>query len=262
MRLERLLERLAAALLEVLAGLLREELADLVAGARRLHEVQPVARRPPLLLRRQHLDELARLQGVVQRDDAAVHLGADAAVADVGVHRVGEVERCRSGRQALDLALRREHVDLVGEQVDPKRLHELLGVARVVLPVHQLRQPRDRSAVLRGGGLVLVQPVGGDAVLGRLVHLVRAHLDLERLALRPDHGRVQGLVHVELGHGHVVLEPPRHRLPQRVDHADRAVAVLDRADDDPHRGQVVDLVELATLLGHLRVDRVEVLGAP
>ena len=42
---------------------------------------------------------------------------------------------------------------------------------------------------------------------------------------------------------------------------DRAVAVLHRADDHAHRGEVVDLVELATLLGHLRVDRVEVLGA-
>ena len=31
--------------------------------------------------------------------------------------------------------------------------------------------------------------------------------------------------------------------------------------DHPHRGQVVDLVELAALLGHLVVDRVEVLRA-
>jgi hypothetical protein len=46
-----------------------------------------------------------------------------------------------------------------------------------------------------------------------------------------------------------------------MDHADRAVAVLDRADDHPHRGQVEDLVELPTLLGHLRVDRIEMLGA-
>ncbi len=33
-------------------------------------------------------------------------------------------------------------------------------------------------------------------------------------------------------------------------------------DDHPHRGEVVDLVELAALLGHLVVDRVEVLRAP
>ena len=93
------------------------------------------------------------------------------------------------------------------------------------------------------------------------MHLARADLDLERPALGPDDRRVQRLVHVELRHRDEVLEATRQRLPQRVDHADGAVAVLDRADDHPHRGQVVDLVELAALLGHLRVDRVEVLGA-
>src|SRR4029077_14174108 len=58
-----------------------------------------------------------------------------------------------------------------------------------------------------------------------------------------------------------VLEAPWKRLPQRVDHADGAVAVLHGVDDHAHRREVVDLVELAALLGHLRVDRVEVLGA-
>jgi hypothetical protein len=100
-----------------------------------------------------------------------------------------------------------------------------------------------------------------DPVLGQVVHLPGADLDLERPALGADHRRVQRLVHVELGHRHEVLEAPRERLPQRVDHADGAVAVLYRPDDDAHRGEVVDLVELAPLLGHLRVDRVEVLGA-
>jgi hypothetical protein len=46
-----------------------------------------------------------------------------------------------------------------------------------------------------------------------------------------------------------------------VDDPDRAVAVLDGVDDHPHRGQVVDLVELAALLAHLRIDGVEVLRA-
>jgi hypothetical protein len=47
-----------------------------------------------------------------------------------------------------------------------------------------------------------------------------------------------------------------------VDDADRAVAVLDRVHDHAHRGEVVDLVELPPLLGHLGVDGVEVLGTP
>ncbi len=119
----------------------------------------------------------------------------------------------------------------------------------------------ERCSALAARLRLLVDPVRGDAELGHLVHLVRADLDLQRPALGPDHGRVQRLVHVELGHRDEVLEAARQRLPQRVDHADRAVAVLDRVDDHAHRGEVVDLVELAALLGHLRVDRVEVLGA-
>ena len=40
-----------------------------------------------------------------QRHQAPVDLGGDAAVADVGVHRVGEVDHGRAARQAQDLAL-------------------------------------------------------------------------------------------------------------------------------------------------------------
>ena len=58
------------------------------------------------------------LQPVGERHDAAVDLGPDAAVADVGVDGVGEIDRRRPGRQALHLALGREDVDLVVEQVD------------------------------------------------------------------------------------------------------------------------------------------------
>ena len=98
------------------------------------------------------------------------------------------------------------------------------------------------------------------------MHLARPHLDLERRPGRPDHGRVQGAVPVELRHRDEVLEPAGHRLPERVDDPERAVAVArslvaGALDDDPHRREVVDLVELAALLGHLVVDRVEVLRA-
>ena len=115
-------------------------------------------------------------------------------------------------------------------------------------------------------GAALVEPVGGDAELGGLVHLPRANLDLERLALGPDHGRVERAVEVELGHCDVVLEAARHRLPEGVHDAEHRVAVaLPLAarvlHDHPHRGEVVDLVELLAALDHLLVDRIEVLGA-
>ncbi len=126
---EGLHERVAPLLLEVLALLAREPVADLVARPRRRDDAHPVARRPALGLRRQDLDDLAGLQRVVQRHDAPVDLRADAAMPDVGVHRVGEVERRRTRRQRLDLAGRREDEDLVVEQVDAQRVEEVAAVA-------------------------------------------------------------------------------------------------------------------------------------
>ena len=171
---QRLLERLAAALLRVLAPFLFEEGADLVAGAAGAHQVQPVARRPALLLGGQDFDDVAGAQLVVQRDDVAVDLGADAAVADVGVDRVGEVERGRAGGEVLDLALRREDEDLVLEQVDLQRLEEL---GRVLVALRPRPAAAARSSSRAGGRLcaaLLVGDVGGDAVLGEIVHLARS----------------------------------------------------------------------------------------
>src|SRR5439155_23648744 len=98
------------------------------------------------------------------------------------------------------------------------------------------------------GRYVLVYPVRSDSVLGRVVHLAGADLDLERPALGPDHGRVKSLVEVEARHRDVVLETSRQWLPERVDDADRAVAIAYGVDDHAHCREVVDLVELAALL--------------
>ena len=242
--------------------------ADLVAGAGRLDEREPVARRAALALGGEDLDDVAGGELVVQRDDLAVDLGADAAVPDVGVDLVREVERGGAGGERLDLALGREDEDLVLDQLVAQLLGELARVVLVALPVEQRLEPLelDVRGVDRGAlaalARLLVAPVRGDAVLRGLVHVAGADLDLERPPLGPDHGRVERLVHVELGHGDHVLEAPRQRLPQRVRMTPTApVAVLHGLDDHPHRREVVDLVELAALAGHLRVDRVEVLGA-
>ena len=59
-----------------------------------------------LLLRTDDLDLVAVLQFGHQRHDAAVDLGADAGVADIGVDRVGEIDRRRAARQRDQPALR------------------------------------------------------------------------------------------------------------------------------------------------------------
>src|SRR5215471_4918744 len=97
---ERVLEELAALRLEVLLLLAGEELADLVARPRRGDEREPVARGTARGgLAGEDFDVVAAAKPIVERDDPAVHLRADGAVADVRVDGVGEVDRRRAGRE-------------------------------------------------------------------------------------------------------------------------------------------------------------------
>ena len=200
---------------------------------------------------------LAQLR--LERHQAAVDPRPDAAVAHLGVDGVGEVDRRRAGRQRDDLALGREDVDLVLLQVELQRLEELDRVVGLAVDVGDALEPRHlRGVVLLG----LVAPVGRDAVLGPVVHLRGPDLHLDRLAVQPDHRRVQRLVHVELGRVDVVLEAPVHRGPDGVDGAQRGPAVLLGLDDDPDGDQVVDVVELLAPHDHLLVDGPQVLRPP
>ena len=92
------------------------------------------------------------------------------------------------------------------------------------------------------------------------MHRVGTDLQLDRLALRPDHRGVQRLVHVELRDRDVVLEPPGNRVPPRVQHAEHAITVRDGVDEDAYADEVEDVGELAAADEHLLVDRVVVLG--
>ncbi len=77
--------------------------------------IEPVARRAALL-HRDDLDPLPAREHVVERHHRAVDARAAAAVAQARVHRIGEIDRRRAARQIDHLALRREHVDRLGEQ--------------------------------------------------------------------------------------------------------------------------------------------------
>ena len=139
----------------LVAALLGEPGADLVAGARRLDEAQPVAGRARAgRLGGEDLHQVAVVEGGLQRHEPPVDPGAYGAVADLGVHRVREVDRGGAGRQRYHVALGREDEDLVARQVEAQRLQELAGVLGLLLPVEQLAQPRhvvDGVVVLAGG---------------------------------------------------------------------------------------------------------------
>ena len=175
---------------------------------------------------------------------------------------VGEVDRRRAARQRLDLALRREDVDLLRVELDPQVLQELLRVADFLLRFEQLAQPLKVLLVALGADAAfLVLPVRRDALLGDPVHLLGADLHLERQAALADDRRVQRLVAVRPRHRDEVLEPSRHRRPHLVDDAEHRVAVLDAARDHAQREEVVDLIERDLLPLELLVDRPEALDA-
>ncbi len=105
-----------------------------------------------------------------ERNRLAVHARRDAVVADVGVHGVGEVDGRGPARQREDLALGREDVDLLGEEVHLDVLEEFEGVARFALDLEQRLKPlvgleRHVLRLLLGA---LVEPVRGDAASATL----------------------------------------------------------------------------------------------
>ena len=119
--------------LHALAGV--DDVLDLVARARGLDERQPVLARLVAGLRHD-LDDVAVAQRGAQRHDAAVHLGADAGAAHIGVNGVGEIDGRGVARQHDHLAARREGVDLLRVQVHLEGGHELAGVlhCRAAIP--------------------------------------------------------------------------------------------------------------------------------
>ena len=71
-----------------------------------------------------HLDLIAVLQLGTQGHQLVVDARSHTTVANVGVHHIGEIHRRRPARQLHDLALGREHIDLVGKKIDLHVLEE------------------------------------------------------------------------------------------------------------------------------------------
>ena len=89
-----------------------------------------------------------------QRQLPAVDHGADAGVADVGVHGVGEVDRRGIARQGDQPPLRREAEHLILEQLELGVLQEFLGIVALEQGVDQAPQPDVGVFLLRRGAAV------------------------------------------------------------------------------------------------------------
>ena len=183
-----------------------------------------------LRLRGEDLDLVAVVELGHQRRDLAVDLAADRVIADVGVNRIGEIDRRGLARQRDQLALGREAEHLVVEQFELGVLEEFLRVRAFGQQLDGAAQPGigvglARQHFGRRIRAVLVERVRRDAVFGDLVHFLGADLQFDALLAGADHGGVDRAVVVLLGRRDVVLEAARHHRPGGVHDAERAVAL-------------------------------------
>ena len=139
-------------------------------------------------------------------------------------------------------------------------MDELLGVGPLLI-LQQAADPLIPALVAAALAVLLILPVGGDAVFGHLMHLLGADLHLEGDAVLAHDGGVEALVHIGLRGADIVLEPAQHRLVQVVDDAQNVIAVGHRVHDDPEGEQVIHVVQGLVLGVHLAIDGVGVLHA-
>src|SRR4051794_16390130 len=80
---------------------------------------------------------------MLQWNDLAVDLGADAFMADVRMNGVGEVERGSTVRKLFDLALRSEDENVLCKKIDFNRLKKFVRIRKIFMPLEQSIHPFD-----------------------------------------------------------------------------------------------------------------------
>ena len=237
-----------------------EPLADLTAGLAGAGDLHPVPAGAVGGLGGDDLHNISVFQLGIKLGDMSVDLGGNHVVAHGGVDAVRKVDGGGAGRQVDDIPLRGEDKHLIGKHIHLQRVDELLRVG-AVLVLQQAAHPLIILLVAGALAVLLILPMGGNAVFGDLVHLPGADLHLEGNTVIPYHGGVEGLVHIGLGSADIVLEPSQHRLIQIVDDPQHMVALGHGVDDDPESKKVEHIVQGFVLGVHLAVDAVRVLHA-
>jgi len=145
-----------------------EPALEVLAGARRRGGRQHGPVRGPVG-GRQDLDDVARLERGLERSGRAVDPGPGRVKPDLRMDLEGEIEGRGPERQVNDLALGREDVDLLGDEVCLEAPQELLRVLLLLEEGGHLPEPVEAPVLFHrpGRAVVLVAPVGGDAVLAR-----------------------------------------------------------------------------------------------
>ena len=172
------------------------------------------------------------------------------------MHRIGEVDGGRALWKGDDAALGREAEYLVEEEFELGVFEKFLGVVALGKLLDGAPQRGiDPALVVIGVFLVLVEGVGCNAVFVDVVHFPGADLQFDALLAGADHRGVDRAVVVLLRGRDEVLEAAGHHRPGLVNDSERAVAFLQRLDDDAETENVGKLLEAQRLRLHLAEHR-------
>ena len=100
-----------------------------------------------------------------------------------------------------------------------------------------------------------------DTIFADAVHLKGTDLNFQRLTAGTQNRGVQRLVHIGLGHSHIVLKATGNGAPHAVHNAQRTIAVLNCIDQNTNSQQIINLTQLLVVTQHLFVNAIKVFGA-
>ncbi len=207
-------------------------------------------------------DLIAILQGVAQGHQAAIDARPDASIADLGMDGVGEIDRGGAARQLDQLAFGGEAENLILVEFKLGVFEELIGGGGVFENFQEVLHPAELFEVGVGGfgaffGALFVEPMGGDAVFGDVVHFGGADLHFDFLVawLAEGHAGMQRAVEIGFGGGDIVFEAPGDHGEGGVDGAEGDVAGIAGGDDDAEGHDVGELFEGNVAALHFFPDR-------
>lgn len=203
----------------------------------RNHEIEPLLHRVGLATR-DDLHDIAIMELAVQGRDLAVDTSSDRMVSDVGMDRIGEIDRRRRAGQL-------KHIPLGREDEDGRR-QDFFSEERTFL--FQERVHRDAYEILIVPpdlliAIDLIEDMRRCPPLRFLIHGLRADLYLDRLAvsLEAQHGGMQALVAIRFRNGDEVLESFREGREVSVYQTEDSIAIRDVIHDDPESKHIIDI---------------------
>ncbi len=153
-----------------------------------------------------------------QRHQPSIDARGRATIADIRMHSIGEIDRCRSAWHCVQVPFGGEDEHLIGKHLHLCVFQEIFRAGSIVQDFQQFAQPAilftlRQSQFLIGqplGSGFLIAPVSSHPQFGNVVHILGANLDLNAAVFRPDNAGMDGAIAVGLGQGDIVLEPAWH----------------------------------------------------